>query len=156
MEAPEGDVMKRPPRNATQKIFSAGQVMLAVSQGLGLMVIVLVLYLGLLDYGVSQELATTIGFASLVIGNLGLIVSSRSKSNSLIQILKVPNSSQKWIAGIALGGLGLLLSIPYLRERFRLEFFDLQFGLLLLAATALALIWFEGTKKYMGVRLVKS
>ncbi|MFN7507648.1 MAG: HAD-IC family P-type ATPase, partial [Limnobacter sp.] len=26
MEAPEGDVMKRPPRNATQKIFSAGQV----------------------------------------------------------------------------------------------------------------------------------
>jgi len=31
-----------------------------------------------------------------------------------------------------------------------------QFGLLLLAATALALLWFEGTKKCMGMRLVKS
>jgi Ca2+-transporting ATPase len=156
MEAPEGDVMQRPPRSVSQKIFSTGQVLLAISQGFGLMVIVLVLYLGLLEQGASQELATTLGFASLVLGNLGLILSSRSKTHSVLHLLKIPNSSQKWIAGIALGGFGLLLAVPYLRDRLRLELFDLQQGFLLLAGTAIALLWFECAKKWMGVRFSKS
>jgi P-type Ca2+ transporter type 2C len=131
-------------------------VVLAVLQGLGLMAIVLVLYMGLLQQGTSQALASTLAFGALVFGNLGLILSSRSKIHSLVYLIKTPNPSQKWIAGIAVGGFSLLLAVPFLRERFRFELFTAQEGLLLLVTLLIALMWFELTKKWMATHVLES
>ena len=85
-------------------------------------------------------------FATLVVGNLALILSHRSRSAPLWQTLRVPNPRLWWVIG---GALLLLLTALYLPWAAGL----LRFGQLPLpalgAAMALGLLsvgWFEGVK----------
>lgn len=146
MELPEKNVMQKPPRRLEEKIFSLNNLSLAILQGIGLMVIVLSLYLGLqaLNYPVSY--ASTIAFGSLVLGNLLLIVVSRSTHLHFFALLKIPNSSQLWIIGGAVGLFIIFVFTPFLRERFQFSELTLEGSALILFSGALGLIWHEMIK----------
>lgn len=146
MESPEADVMTKPPRDPNSKIFSAANISTAVIQGFGLMAIVLGLYMYLPSIGFSIQVASTISFTSLVLGNLLLIITNRSKVDHLIKILRKPNRSQKWVVGITTGSLLCLLLIPILRELFQLSIIDMNSLLLIVGSGLLSLAWFEATK----------
>ena len=148
MEAPEGNVMHRPPRNLDQKIFSLNNLSMAIFQGLGLMVIVMALYLGLLNRGYSASFATTVSFGSLVLGNLLLIVASRSKNAHFFKILKIYNPAQYWIIGIATGLFLIFLSTPFLRGRFNFSELTVDGGWLILFSGVLGLVWNEAVKAF--------
>lgn len=146
MEAPETNVMQRPPRDPNQKIFSLHNLSMAIFQGIGLMVIVMALYLGLLRLDYSPAFATTIAFASLVLGNLVLIIVSRSRNAHVFRILKNPNLAQHWIIGIATGLLLIILVTPFLRERFQFSEMTLGGASLIIFSGVLGLIWHEAMK----------
>lgn len=146
MEKPEGNVMKKPPRQSDQKIFSLNNLSLAILQGLGLMVIVLALYLGLLYLEYSPKLASTISFASLVLGNLLLIIVSRSKHEHFFSIIKKPNLAQFWIIGIASGLFLIFIFTPFLRERFQFSELSIDSVALILFSGVLGLLWHEALK----------
>lgn len=145
-EAPESNIMHRPPRDIRQKIFSLNNLSLAFLQGLGLMTIVLGLYLYLLNSGYSNSMTTTITFGSLVLGNLLLVVVSRSKHLHILNILKNPNSAQYWIIAVATSIFILVTFIPYLKERFRFSELTIDGALIILFSGALGLLWHESIK----------
>ena len=148
MEAPESNVMLRPPRSIHQKLFSLQNISMALLQGVGLTIIVVGLYLSLLYMNYSHVIATTIAFGSLVLGNISLIVVSRSKHDHLFKILKKTNPSQKWIIGAGISSFIFLVSTPFFRERFQFAEPSIDGALVILASGLLGLIWYELIKYF--------
>jgi Ca2+-transporting ATPase len=146
MEAAENDVMLRPPRDLSHKLFSFQSISMAIIQGSGLAIIVVILYIGLIKLEYSQETATTITFGSLVLGNLLLIIVSRSNKQNLFKILKKVNPSQKWVFGLAIGSFVLMTLIDFARERFQFSTLTIDGALIILLSGALGLLWSEAIK----------
>ena len=146
MEAPESNVMLKPPRSIHQKLFSLQNISIALLQGAGLTLIVVGLYFWLLHMDYSHAMATTLSFGSLVFGNVSLIVVSRSKNDHLFKILQKTNPSQKWIIGIVIIAFGFLISVPFLRDRFQFTEPSLEGVLLILASGLIGIIWYELVK----------
>ena len=146
MEAPESNVMLKPPRSIHQKLFSFQNISIALLQGAGLTLIVVGLYFWLLHMDYSHAMATTLSFGSLVFGNVSLIVVSRSKNDHLFKILQKTNPSQKWIIGIVIIAFGFLISVPFLRDRFQFTEPSLEGVLLILASGLIGIIWYELVK----------
>ena len=146
MEAPESDAMLRPPRSINQKLFSLQNISMALLQGAGLTVIVVGLYFWLINMGSSYAMATTLSFGSLVLGNISLIVVSRSKNDHLFRILQKSNPSQKWILGIGVISFGFLITVPFLRDRFQFTVPTLEGALAILASGLIGIMWYELVK----------
>jgi P-type Ca2+ transporter type 2C len=145
-EAPEANVMQRPPRNTSQTIFDYGSLLLPVMQGVGLFAVVAGLYVGLQTLDYSQTFATTVAFGAMILGNLLLVVISRSRNKSFFQTLKLPNSAQYWISGVAIGLFLIIVSIPFLRDRFKFTELTATSGMLIFLAGIISLSWFEAVK----------
>ena len=146
MEKPEKNVMHQLPRSPEEKIFSLDNLSLAILQGLGLMVIVVGLYLGLIAVDYPRPIASTIAFGSLVLGNLLLIIVSRSKHLHFFAILRTPNPSQYWIVGIAITLFLIFVFTPFLRERFQFAELTINGAALILFSGAIGLMWHEAIK----------
>jgi Ca2+-transporting ATPase len=73
-------------------------------------------------------------FASLVIANLGLILTNRSWTRSIVSTLRTPNAALWWVVVGALAFLALTVRVPFLRGLF--SFGPLHFWELVLVATA--------------------
>jgi P-type Ca2+ transporter type 2C len=146
MEAPEKDVMLRPPRSINQKLFSLQNISMALLQGAGLTAIVVGLYFWLLSMNYSHAMATTVSFSSLVLGNISLIIVSRSKNDHLFRILQKTNPSQKWIIGIGIVSFGFLVSVPFLRDRFQFTAPTPEGILAILASGLIGVTWYELVK----------
>ncbi len=146
MEAPEKDVMLRPPRSINQELFSLQNISMALLQGAGLTALVVGLYFLLLHMNYSHAMATTISFGSLVLGNISLIVVSRSKSDHLFRILQKTNPSQKWIIGIGVISFGFLITVPFLRDRFQFTAPTPEGAIMILASGLIGITWYELVK----------
>ncbi|HEY8025926.1 MAG TPA: cation-translocating P-type ATPase, partial [Burkholderiaceae bacterium] len=109
-EPPEDDVMNRPPRRPDEKLFDLHNLALATVQGLGLLAGVAGLFFWGLGNGLSAEEARTLAFVALVIGNLGLIVASRSDKESIVRLIWKKNAAQWWMI---VGTSAALLCIVY-------------------------------------------
>lgn len=150
MESPEDDLMRRLPRNLDEKIFNLQNIIIAVIQGLGLSIAVLALYLGLPEFNLSVMTSTTVGFSTLVLGNIFLIIANRSKTHHLIAILKKPNPSQKWLIGLTLGLFALLLFVPTIRHHFNFSDLPPEEICLTVFVSLCCLAWYELTKWYFN------
>jgi len=119
MEESEADIMQRPPRKLGEPLFGRGMLLSSLIQGLGILAVVWGVYaFGYLS-GLGEGEARMFAFVTLVIGNLGLIFSNRSRTVSIIQSLRIPNPALWWVTGGALFFLGVVLAIPALREVFQ-------------------------------------
>jgi Ca2+-transporting ATPase len=144
-EPPEADLMTRPPRDANAPLFAGMTLVMAFLQGLGVLGVVL----GAYAWGarhLNEDETRAFAFAVLVMGNLALIFSNRSRSASLWAALRVPNRTLWIVTGVALGFLALALYVPWLATLFRFEFLPLPYLGLALGLGLLSVIWFEAIK----------
>ena len=91
-------------------------------------------------------MATTLSFGCLVLGNISLIIVSRSKKDHLFNILRKSNPSQKWILGIGVLSFIFLVTTPFLRERFQFTQPTPEGALVILASGLVGLVWYELVK----------
>ncbi len=119
MEADEADVMQRPPRKLDDPLFGRPMILSGLIQGLGILAIVVVLYASLIFAGYGEGEARMIGFVCMVLANLGLILSNRSRTRSIRSTLNTPNPALWWIIGGAMSFLALILAVPVLRDLFK-------------------------------------
>ncbi len=144
-EPAERDVMRRPPRDADAPLFGAREVGAALLQGLGVLLAVLLAFAW--AHGrIPEAEARAFAFATLVTGNLALILSNRSSRGSLWTTLHTPNRTLWWMVG---GALALLLAALYLPWAVEVLRFAPLPAHELAAAVALGLasvLWFEGVK----------
>ena len=144
-EPSEADVMQRPPRDASAQLFGGMTLALALLQGLGALAVVMVAYAWGATW-LTEPAARAFAFAALVMGNLALIFSNRSRTASLWSSLRVPNRTLWVVAGMALGLLVLSIYLPWLARLFFFEALSPGDLLLALILGCVSVFWFEAVK----------
>jgi len=145
-EPAEANVMKRPPRNRKEPLFGKKTVSSALLQGAGILVLILAIFLFSL-YRKHDELdARALTFTTLILANLGLIVSGRSVSPINLKILQTPNPAFWWVILGTIYFLALVLYIPFLRKLFSFSFLHPIDLLVCCVGGIIAFLWFEQIK----------
>ncbi len=145
-EPAEANVMNRPPRNPHEPLFGRKTIGLAVLQGLGILAIVLVIFVTALDRGLGELDARALTFTTLILANLGLIISERSSSRLSLKVLRSPNAALWWVVGGGLVFLVLVLYVPFLRQLFSFSYLHPIDLAICLGGGAISLVWFECLK----------
>ena len=145
-EEEEADIMQRPPRSATEHLFSGQMAMVSLLQGLGVLFILLAIFGVALYRGQSESDARALTFTSLVLANVGMIVTNRSWSRNILAILRTPNPAMWWVAGSAVVFLALVLYVPFLKALFHFSTLHPDDIALCVGAAAVSIAWFETLK----------
>ena len=149
MEGEEKDIMDRPPRKLSEPLFGRQMVFIGLAQGLGVLALVLGVYALILSRGLGVSEARMLSFATLVIGNLGLIFTNRSWKHSILATLRVPNPALWWVSAGTLFFLGLVVSVPFLRGLFSFGPLHLWEMVLVGVASLICILLAEGVKLRM-------
>jgi Ca2+-transporting ATPase len=142
-EKEEKNVMSRPPKQINEPFFGAGKILFSCMQGVGILIISLLVYFIGLKIGYSENSVRTLTFVTLIVSNIAVILSNRSWSTSIFTIILTPNTAVKWIIGGAIIFMILILNIPFLLNLFQFEKLS---GLELVICTMAGLssiTWFE-------------
>ncbi len=145
-EPAEANVMNRPPRNSKEPVFGRKTLGLALLQGVGILVIILAIFLISFYRGQGELDARALTFTTLILANLGLILSDRSWSGTSLATLRSPNAALWWVVGGGLVFLGLVLYVPFLRHLFRFSFLHPIDLVICLAGGVVCILWFERLK----------
>lgn len=145
-EAEEIDprIMDQPPRRTNQGLFGRRVLTIAVLQGLSVLAAVVVVYVWSLGAGRPDDVIRSLSFATLVVGNLSLILVNRSWRLPVWRTFRERrNRTLKWVVGGAALLLVVLLNVPGLRGAFNLGPLAPGDWLLAVAAGAVGVAWFE-------------
>jgi Ca2+-transporting ATPase len=145
-EPEHSNIMDRPPRNPASRMFDAKTIAFGLFQGVVLLVITLSAFLISLHRGQGELDARAISFTTLVLGNLALIWTNRSRTRTIPELFRSRNVALSAITLGALAFLGLVLYVPAARSLFQFSILhpnDLAVcGLLAMASVT----WFEVAK----------
>ena len=142
-EKEEKNVMSRPPKDINEPFFGAKKILLSCSQGIGILLICLLVYFVGLKMDYSASGVRTLTFVTLIISNIAVILSNRSWTSNIFTILFTPNKAVKWVVGGAVFFLILILNIPFLLDLFQFERMGWLELLVCTAAGFSSIIWFE-------------
>lgn len=117
MEPEEGNVMKRKPRGAKEKLFGPRTIFIGLFQGLATLAIVAGIYAWALGRGFGEGEARAMSFVTLVFGNLGMIFANRSWTKNFFQSLKTPNKALWWVSFAAVAFLGIAVFVPGVNDK---------------------------------------
>ncbi|MDD1659978.1 MAG: cation-translocating P-type ATPase, partial [Methanomicrobiales archaeon] len=145
-EGEEKDVMKRPPRRREERLFTRRTLALSLLQGGVVLAMVLGIYVGAVSRGLGESEVLTLTFTTIVIANLGLILTNRSWSETLPTTLKSPNRALSWVILGTLTCLSLVLFIPALQDLFRFAPVPPLDLAICTGAGVLSVLWFEAFK----------
>lgn len=142
-EAEEKNVMNRPPRKMNEPFFGAKKIWLSCSQGIGILAIVFAVYYFGLKMGYSEQEDRSLAFTTLIAANIAVIISNRSWSRNIFQILQTSNKTVKYVVGGAAFFLILVLNVPFLLHLFQFEKISISEALCCVAAGFASITWFE-------------
>lgn len=146
-EKEEKDIMNKPPRDPRIPIFGFNMITSSVMMGFGVMIIVLAIYFFALKSGLPETEIRAMAFATLITGNLLLIVKNRSRTKSFFGSLLSPNKAQWWIIGLALFFLASVVYVPFLQSLFKLGALNVTELSICFGAALLSVLWFEAVSK---------
>ncbi|SMC26361.1 Ca2+-transporting ATPase [Andreprevotia lacus DSM 23236] len=131
-EPSAADLMQRPPRRQTSALLDVHALWSSLRQGLALLLVTVGVYAWTLQGMGSIEQARAAGFATLVLGNLGLLFATRP--------LGRPTRTLLWVSAITLTALGLAVLWPRLAQMFQMAQPSAQHWLWIGIATLLGLL----------------
>jgi Ca2+-transporting ATPase len=150
-EADEDDrgVMKRKPRAIDAKLFDGATLIRCLLQGGLTLAATIGVYL-FVRMSHSTEAARALAFLTLVVCNLGMILSNRSITRSSISMLKEKNAAFRWVMTGTSAVLVLVLTVPFLRGLFKFGTFTVTDLLLALSGGVAAVGLMELIKLFQG------
>jgi len=117
-EPEEAGIMARPPRPPAAPLFDAWLLLHGLLQGS----IVMLAALGIFRLGIHDEhgeqVARAMAFVTLVVGNLGLVLTNRSLTTGAFRALLRPNRALAVVALVTISALTLAISVPWLQGLF--------------------------------------
>jgi len=142
-EREEANVMSRPPKKLDEPFFGANKILFSCLQGVGILIITLVVYLGGLYFSYSPDQVRTMAFTTLIISNIAVILTNRSWTDNIFKIIATPNKAVLWVVGGAVFFLSLILNVPFFLELFQFEKLKFIHILICILAGISTVIWFE-------------
>jgi Ca2+-transporting ATPase len=146
MEPEERDVMRRPPRDPTRRLFTRGLMIRGLLQGIGALAATAVVFVVSVKGGLSEPDVRTLTFSTLIIANLALIFTNRSFTRSVWAAWRAPNPALRWLVAGASVVLAAILYVPPVRELFRMSRPHTDDAAVIVAASLGALVWMEIVK----------
>jgi Ca2+-transporting ATPase len=145
-EKSDESVMRRPPRDPAEPLFSLQMLWVSMVLGTSMLAVVALAYAWIAESGVPAGEVRSFGFAAIVFGNLALIHATRSRDRLIVDSLRLPNRALWWITGGALAALVASIYVPPVADIFR--FAPLAAGDFALAALAgiAGIAWYEAYK----------
>jgi Ca2+-transporting ATPase len=154
-EGDEANVMRRPPRDRDEPLFSWRTVAWSLFQGCAVLAVVIALFGGALNYGLPETEARALAFVALVLASLVMVLVNRATDASLFNAFRRPNPALWYVAGAAVMVLTLAVYVPSVRELFRfgpMHADDLAAAVI----SAMALLFlFEAIKLWLNGRLTR-
>jgi P-type Ca2+ transporter type 2C len=144
-EPAEDDVMQRPPRDAAAPLFGGATLWLAGVQGLGVLAAVLAAF-AWASPRIPEPEARAFAFATLVVGNLALILSNRSATRSLWATLHTPNKTLWGVVGLAFALMLAALYVPWAVGVLRFAPLPVHELATACGLGLLSVLWFEAIK----------
>lgn len=141
-EPPEMNVMRRPPRSRTERLFSRRSVGIAALQGFSVLAVCLTIVVLALP-GHGPNAARALSFASLVVAFVAIILLNRSWTQPLVNSLRVRNPAVWGVIGGVGAFLAAILTVPALQRLFSFAPLHAADLTLSLAAGAGCLLWLE-------------
>jgi Ca2+-transporting ATPase len=120
-EKEELNIMERPPKRMDEPFFGAKKILFSCLQGIGVLLIALTVYFVGLNLGYEDKEVRTMAFITLIVSNLSIIMTNRSKSDNIFKIIATPNKAVLWIIGGAIVFLVLVLNIPFFLNVFQFQ-----------------------------------
>ena len=151
-EAGEIEAMRRPPRDPRAPLFGASMLLASLALGAASLLGVVLLYVWGISAGREPGEVRALGFAAIVFGNLGLILSTRSRSQSVLATLARPNRVLWWIALAALAALAVAIYVPPVAAVFRFAPLGTAGIGLALVAGLVGVLWSEAWKRFASRR----
>ncbi len=142
-EKEEKNVMLRPPKDINEPFFGARKIFFSCMQGIGILIISLLVYFIGLKMGYTEKSVRTLTFVTLIVSNIAVIISNRSWTSGFLTILSTPNKAVIWIVGGAIIFLILILNIPFLLELFLFEKIGFVEFMACAGAGLFSITWFE-------------
>ena len=153
-EPEEKNVMNRPPRRKDEGLFTHRTLTLSLLQGFVVLAIVLVIYVNALSRGIAENEVRAMTFTTIVIADLGLILTNRSWSETILTNIFSPNTALVYVFLGTVFSLALVLYVPFLQDLFRFGALSAVDLVLCAVAGILSILWFE-LFKYWNAGSVK-
>jgi Ca2+-transporting ATPase len=143
-ESVDPNIMDHPPRGLKEPMFGRGVLTIAFLQGASVLAAVFCAYLWGILTGHADDVVRSLTFATLVFGNLALILTNRSWRLSIWRSFKErANRTLYWILAMAVTLLIVLLVVPAARTAFHFGAISWSDGLIALGVGFVGVIWFE-------------
>jgi Ca2+-transporting ATPase len=142
-EPPEENLMVKKPRSPKQNMFSAGELMISIVQGLIITFGLLVQYYYYMVNDYSIEYTRTTVFATLILCNIFLTFSNRSFEEPITKTIRYKNNLVPYILTISLVFLFSILFITPFRTIFQLTPIGAYSFAVCVLVSGLCTGWFE-------------
>jgi Ca2+-transporting ATPase len=150
-ESPDPRIMDEKPRGINRKIFTRGELLLSVAQGLTVFFAIFALFLYARWTERSDSEIRSMIFCALMVANVGLILTNRSRTLTILQTFRErDNRAVKWVVMGAATILIALIVLPPLRTIFDLGAIAISDWVLVLFTAVLGLSWYEIFKFVRG------
>jgi Ca2+-transporting ATPase len=145
----EDSIMKRKPRNPEEKIFNRKTIFLSVVQGLIMLAMMIFVFRFALHSGRSEMVARTMAFSTLIISNLGLILSNLSWKESILSVRQFGNKALVYVLSGAIALLLITVYVPYFQDLFLFSALNfVEWGIIIVSGIIL-IFCFERIEKYL-------
>jgi P-type Ca2+ transporter type 2C len=142
-EKAESNIMNRPPKKISEPFFGGKKILFSCLQGVGILIITLIVYLVGLHLGYEEKQVRAMSFITLIISNIAVILTNRSWTDNIFKIISTPNKAVLWVAGGAIIFLVLILNIPFFLDLFQFQKLPLINIVICSLAGITTIIWFE-------------
>ncbi len=135
--------MDRPPRDINERFFGYKKIILSCMQGVGILVFVMGIYLYSHYSGHTEGQVRAMSFITLIAANIAFILSNRSWTRSIFELLTIRNKAAGWVIGAAIMFMILIMNIPFCLKMFQFEKPGIADTLICIGAGLLTITWFE-------------
>ncbi|MEI8347063.1 MAG: cation-translocating P-type ATPase, partial [Pseudomonadota bacterium] len=144
-EEAEANIMSKPPRNPTERLFSMKTIGLALLQGFSVLIVCLGIFVFSRGHH-SPDMARALTFLTLVVSFLMIILTNRSWTRSIMASMRMPNKALWWVLGGTAGFLSLVLMFPPAQKLFHFAPLHTLDVVISLVAGLICVMWFEVLK----------
>ncbi|MGE5411617.1 MAG: cation-translocating P-type ATPase, partial [Clostridiales bacterium] len=154
-EKEEKDLLSRPPRKVNEPLFGRKNVLFSLLQGIAVLLASMAVYFVVIYGNKSQSEARAMAFTTLILSNIGLILSNRSWSVDIFHLLIEKNVAFNWIVLFAVSFLLITLFVPSVNNLFLFTYLHLEDLLTCLLAAIASIAFTEIIKLIINLYKVK-